>query len=1507
MKLSRGGNLLFCLALSVAANDAAAQSLNDGPIQLMVRVREVNTTFSATDFSLGFNPDDLTYKVYARDNIGSPWQGGGCLQSNFNPPGLSGDLNTVIFNNTYPGAVVPRYFDLRLEAWEDDLNADPLSGICGGYSRCNYDCCNFCCGVIVFGSCVGIREDDDEHCDANPFKLDMDYRLGPPCQWYNHGFVSGGCTRYFPRIESYWRFINGDDCASAIDLGTLSPGTPLTHYNSTECYNNNYGDPGNDVFVRFTLTQAMGVRISLCGGATFNTTLFLLDGSCNQLYQNLDATSCPPQSVIAENICAPGNYYVVIDGSTSAEMGVFTLTLLEDPSLTMNVNISSVNVTCNGLSDGFANAIVTGGTVPYQYLWTPGNFTTPSISGLAIGTYNVRITDARSCVINQSVTITQPLPLGMTSTGINPTCNGGSDGQVSVPLVSGGTLTYEYSIGGAYQPSSLFTGLPSGGYTATVRDINGCTASMAVTLTDPPRINGNITSTPVSCAGLNDGTITVNPTNGTPAYYCALDFPPVFTLCTGVYPNLPPGPHTVTIRDFNLCEVTEPVNIALVPALTINPFSKTNVSCHGYSDGAFQVVSTGGTPPINFSIDGGATFQLSPIFTGLVANLYTVLVEDFHGCRNTLTVQVDEPSEMIPSELFQFPVTCNGEADGLIVITASGGTGPYRYSLDSIIFYPSGAFDDLAGGTYHFIVVDNNNCVATLDAAVIEPAVIAVNVVSSSNASCLGVNDGTLTLGSTGGTPPFKYSINNGPFQTNATFTGLAPGNYVIGVEDKNDCVGFDSTTIGANVSVTATVTKTEVLCNGVNTGSIVVTGTSGTVPHSYSINNIVFQPSGNFNNLTAGNYSVIARDANGCRYVESVDILEPPVLTAAVDSIVNASCAGVPEGAIYITPSGGAGIYTFNWSNALTSEDIVNVVGGNYTVTVRDSNNCAFILPATIAQPNPAFTDITRIDDVSCFGEADGYADLDIVGGVPPFIYDWSDNSSNQDLLNISGGTYFVTVTDDSGCMVYDTATVVEPAVITSSIAATTVSCATSADADIDLTVSGGTPPYDYFWSNFAFTQDQTDIPAGTYTVLITDDEDCQNSDMITIASAPGLTATLNITDVSCFGLTDGEVEIIVNGGVPPYVYDWSNNQATPVISNLSPGIYDVQVIDSIACSGDFSALVEEPQELKVLTSSTDVLCFGDNTGLAIPFVTGGTGSYTFLWNTNPPSINPAQTSLRGGTYILEVRDENNCLTADTITVNEPAQLSIAVLGTENILCLNGEEGEVTVSASGGVAPYQYSVHANLFQSDSMFTELESGDYGVMVLDDNGCMATNAFSLTESTGFSVNLPPYLFISIGASDTIKPEIISPFPIVSYEWTPSDYLSCADCREPVVTPAQDVSYTLAVTDSNGCVVTDEITVVVKTEYEVFMPNVFSPNGDGNNDLFIPIDFGGVRTGTLKIFNRWGGMVYDSKDFNAGWDGTFRGKQVIPAVYVYYITGEFLDGNVFDATGSVTLVR
>ena len=1528
---------LICLAncvILLLPDPTTAQTLNDGPIQLQVKVRNVNTTFGgpsdAAIAGVGFLPDEYRYKIWIRDNpnIGpAGWQGGGCLQSNFNPPQASADFNTVLFNHTYAGAIVPQFFDMRVEAWEDDLPSDNVFGVCGQGNTCTFDG-NTCCQNTPFG-CL-YREEDDRHCNSNPFRTSVNFRVGNPCEWYDHGFLtrnsgmgSGDCNSYQPRIETFWRYMQGDVCSNPIDLGLLMPGGSLTHFNSTACYNNSWtASQGNDVFYKFTINQPAGVRVSLCGTATWNTNLYLLDASCTQLYFNNNGATCAPQSQILENLCVPGDYIVVVDGNTSIESGVFTLSIVEDPSAGLNVVVNSNNVSCHNLTDGEATAIATGGTSPYTYSWTgPGGFTStdPGISNLAAGFYTIDVMDQQSCLVSETIEITQPNPLGLTLTGVDPTCYLGNDASVTVATSTGGTTPYVYGInGGPFQSSPTFNNLPAAIHTITIRDANNCQQSADVKLIDPAEILVNAVSTPESCAGFSDGTITANPSGGVAPYSCALGFPQIFSPCA-VYTGLSAGSHVITVRDADGCEAVANINITLAPAITVSlvPNSKVNVSCNGYSDGAFEVNAAGGTTPLEYSNNGGATYQAGPVFNGLPADDYPVVVRDANGCTNSINVEITEPTVLILSNLFQIPISCNGLSDGSVVVTASGGVGPYLYSLDSVNFYQSGFFTNLPGGTYNFHVTDNNGCPASLTLNTIEPDSLFVNVTAITAASCLGIDNGSLTLNGIGGTPPYEYSLNNGPYQSNPVFNGLAAGSYLIGIKDNSDCLGFglvngirsDSATVGENISVTANVNWNNVACNGGNSGSIAITNPLGTLPFQYSIDGgIIFQASGDFDNLAAGNYLAVAQDASGCRYTENVVITQPPVLTATVNSITDASCPNISDGSVLVDVQGGTGTgtYSYVWSNLAITKDLINVNGGNYVLTVTDANQCEFVLPVTIGQPAPLFIDITNIQDVSCAGQSDGRIEIDIIGGVGPLSYLWSNGSATHDLHDVPAGSYTVVITDGANCQTAAGGVVNAPQPLNSTITATGVTCATSADADITLNVMGGTPPYRFLWSyNLTTTQDLIGVPAGSYTVIVEDENGCTITNSTTINSAPGLEASFNISNVSCAGNNNGQLEILVTGGVPPYIYNWSNNQSGPMISGLSPGIYNVTVTDAINCQGSFSTLVEEPASLLLAISGASVECYGDNNGLAIPLVYGGVPPYTYQWSHG--DSNAILTNLKAGTYILTATDDNNCIVIESIQINEPPELTVGIATTNNVTCVSGDDGKVTVFASGGVPPYNYSVRTNRFQDSAIFYGLTAGDYGIMVIDENDCRATNEFTVVEPTGFTVNLPPYIFMTRGTSKELIPEIESITTILSYEWTPADYLSCPDCPNPTVTPAEDIIYTLIVTDEDGCIASDEIAIVLKERYEIFIPNAFTPNGDGVNDVFQPIDYGAAKRILIRIYNRWGGVVFESTSIDNGWDGTMAGEVIQPGVYVYQITGEFLNGEEFDETGSIALLR
>jgi hypothetical protein len=276
-----------------------AQSYSDGPIELIVKVRDINVTFSETD--LGFfgvvgQPDDLTFYVSARDNAdldGSDWQSSGCLTSDFSPPGTSTDFNTVLLDYTYPSSTVPQFFDLRLDAWEDE-SPDELLGVgCGG-TRCSFET-DFCCGGFLFGVCLGAITSDQFRCDADPFLTGLDYRQGAPCQWYDFGYLAGNCPAnnfYQPRIETYWRYTRGENTSDPFPLGALASGDNTSQTNSNECYGNNYAaSAGNDVFYSFSLNEESPFLASLCGGGntTFDSELFLLDDQGNLIAENDNA------------------------------------------------------------------------------------------------------------------------------------------------------------------------------------------------------------------------------------------------------------------------------------------------------------------------------------------------------------------------------------------------------------------------------------------------------------------------------------------------------------------------------------------------------------------------------------------------------------------------------------------------------------------------------------------------------------------------------------------------------------------------------------------------------------------------------------------------------------------------------------------------------------------------------------------------------------------------------------------------------------------------------------------------------------------------------------------------------------------------------------------------------------------------------------------------------------------------------------------------------------------
>ena len=383
-------------------------------------------------------------------------------------------------------------------------------------------------------------------------------------------------------------------------------------------------------------------------------------------------------------------------------------------------------------------------------------------------------------------------------------------------------------------------------------------------------------------------------------------------------------------------------------------------------------------------------------------------------------------------------------------------------------------------------------------------------------------------------------------------------------------------------------------------------------------------------------------------------------------------------------------------------------------------------------------------------------------------------------------------------------------------------------------------------------------------------------------------------------------------SGGITGF--SWSpGGMTTRVVGGLTAGTYTVTVTDGVGCTESTSITVTEPPLLEVSTTPNNPNCFGTNTAFAVVSATGGTLPYDYLWSTTPPQTGTMAVNLSGGTYTVTVTDANNCTVVDTVTIIDPEEIVVTTIPGD-VTCFEGSDGMVEIRVAGGVRPFSFTLNG-IYQTDSVFTGLTAGSYNVVVEDNNGCTGSATFTITSLFGFDVELGPDVTIVRGETHTMDPviTITPPSTPTGYLWTPDEALSCTDCAQPDASPDSTITYVIRVEDSNGCFAYDSITVIVLQEPSVFIPTIFSPNGDGLNDYF-HFNIKGASNVEVRVFNRWGEEVYynasQANGTSAGsdaWDGSHRGEDAPLGVYVYQFGVTYFDGTTETLQGSITLVR
>ncbi len=763
-----------------------------------------------------------------------------------------------------------------------------------------------------------------------------------------------------------------------------------------------------------------------------------------------------------------GTYCVTVtDGNGCTQSGCGTIEQPDEIVLT----VSTTSPPCGSNGGGSATVNATGGNGVYTYQWSTGA-TTQTVNNLAPGTYQVVVTDSQGCQAMTDVVITPSNQVSVNVTGTNPTCDAPTGGSATANP-SGGVAPYSYFWNTGATTQSI-NNVGAGVYTVNVTDANGCTAVGMITLTqEGATINVNTTEVNATC-GENNGSITANGVGGSGDYSYAWSTGATTQTITGVGA----GMYTVTVTDnVSGCMGAKTVTITNTNAVNVS-VSTNNTTCNA-NNGMASANAFNGTPPFTYAWSNGGSGSM---INGLAAGVYTVTVTDANGCTATDSGTVGQEDSNIDLSVSPMPVSCFGGNDGMVGITVNGGVTPYTFAWSNGTTAPS--LTNVTAGTYTVTVTDAAGCTASATATVTQPTQVNVTATSTS-ATCAGDNNGTATANANGGTPGYTYAWSNGA--NGQTITGLAAGTYTVTATDSNGCTATTSVTVSQSSPINVTATATPVSCNGGNDGTAAATANGGTPPFTFAWSNGA--TGATIGNLTSGTYTVTVTDSNGCTATSSATVTQPTSVNVTVTG-TDAGCAGSNDGSATANTSGGTAPYTYTWSNGANTQTINNLAAGTYTVTVTDANGCTDTGSTTISE-NGDINVTTTSTATSCPGGTDGTVTANAAGGSAPYSYAWSNGANTQTVTGLSAGTYTVTVTDAAGCTGTTSATVSDGN--NSALSCTVNTLAepttdTSNDGSLTVAVSGGSGNYTYAWSNGATTQTINNVPAGPYSVTVTD-----------------------------------------------------------------------------------------------------------------------------------------------------------------------------------------------------------------------------------------------------------------------------------------------------------------------------------------------------------------------------------------------------------------------------------
>lgn len=1175
-----------------------------------------------------------------------------------------------------------------------------------------------------------------------------------------------------------------------------------------------------------------------------------------------------------------GEYHLVIRDSKncSADWGIINI---NQPDLLLIDSVVVDDVSgCNGNANGEIHIFAQGGTGALQYSIDNGTTLSGSkdFTGLDVGNYHPYVIDANNCErVAPEVSITEPSQLIISDvlTFDVSDCYGASSGKIQI-LASLGQPPYRYSIDGGttYQTSYVFENLPAGEYYSAILDNNDCEViGDTVVIAQPTEISiEDQLVTDVSCYGAADGSIYVYATEGIGDLRYSIDNGLTFPFNNGTFAYQQAGTYNIAVRDDNDCVVYGDELIIHQPdSLSIDSVTVVDVAnCYGDSTGIITLHVSGGTAPLNYSINNGSTTQLSDVFTDLPARTgYLPFVTDYNGCFAMANPEtIGQPSQFYVIDQTHTDVdTCHGVAAGTLNIVAAGGIGAISYSIDNgnTFFENGGVFTDLYAGTYDIVIKDSKNCTDVGWQEIInEPDTLIIDSVYYQDVVCNGQGNGEIIIYAQGGQPQRMYSVNGGyTFSSSWQFINQQPGTYDILVKDNFNCQVTDMVTLTQPEGFFLdSVTYTDVgTCYGDSTGTITVFAHGGVpdIEYSYtdlSLGSSDFQASNFFENISAGSYYVTAKDENGCTLTsEAFNVVQPSQVQFSDYESTDISCNGLNDGIINVSATGGAGNYEYsidygnNWSGVGVFTDLVE---GIYSIMARDTNGCSAIYPVSLTVNNPAQLQIYDlvVYNPHCFGYSDGKIVVYPTGGTGEFSFILNDTLSQDESTfdSLPADSYWITVSDENNCIAQsDTVDVVMPQNFAQFNYSIKEGCS---PLEVDFTALSSNSVYEWI-----FGDGDTTMHVNPTHLFI---------------NHTGESATYTQTVVASHGVC-------------------SDTLQDSIIVYSQPSL-DFSIDTAIHYYPDTNVYINN-----YTTEYENYLWnFGDGQTQAI--VSPSVHSYTTC-----------------GEYSIVLTAENglNCTDTSIVDVMVTAVEPEASFLIDNISgCAPLEVNFTNLSANA--QDYQWLYDGEIFSID------ENPNY---IFENDGELAVvlNALGYCDKVSTMTKLVS-VFPIPDIDFRVDPDTVAVGQDVAftnytsgasyYIWEFGDGESSGEDspRRPYET-AGLYDVTLKAYSANGC--RDSLTlsqeVYVISDLFINFPTAFSPDGDGINDFLSPF-YNMVSNCKIEIYNRLGQPVFITEDFkNMAWDGTKNGKPLPYDTYVWRAVGQYASGQYFEEVGEVTLVR